>query len=504
VGARRDGEGPTRRQASPLRVLHVAAELFPWVRTGGLGDVIAALPPALIELGIDARLVLPGFAGFLDAFELGQSIRLRTPFAVERVRIARALVPGSDIAAYIVDHPAFYDRPGNPYAAPDGGEWSDNHRRFALLGWVAAALARDIDPNWRPDIVHCHDWHAGLAPAYLRADSASVPSVFTVHNLAYQGFFPAALFPDLALPAGFFSVDGVEFYGGLSFLKAGLFYADRLTTVSPTYAREIQTPAFGWGLDGLLRTRADVLTGILNGVDPKVWSPDHDPALPRGYDVDDAPAGKMAAKAALERHFGLAPQARSPLFGAVTRLTPQKGLDLLLAALPGLVDLGGRLVLLGSGDADLEAGFAAAARTYPGRVGVALGYDEALSHLIMAGSDAIVMPSRFEPCGLTQLYALRYGALPLVRRTGGLADTVVDANAATLAAGSATGFAFDAETPAGLLAAIQRAVALYRDQASWRRMMQQAMTRDFSWAAAAREYVRLYQGLATVPRQPSA
>jgi len=487
---------------APLRVLHVAAELYPWVKTGGLGDVMAALPPALIACGVDARLVLPGFAGFVDAFELGQSLRLRTPFAVERVRVARGLVPGSGVAAYIVDDPALYDRPGNPYAAPDGRDWPDNHRRFALLGWVAAALAQGADPNWRPDILHCHDWHAGLAPAYLRAEGATVPSVFTVHNLAYQGFFSAAVFPDLALPAEFFAIDGVEFYGGLSFLKAGLFYADRLTTVSPTYAREIQTPAFGWGLDGLLRARTDVLTGILNGVDPKVWSPDNDPLLPRRYDVDNAAAGKAAAKAPLERRFGFAEQAGAPLFGAVTRLTPQKGCDLLLAALPGLVALGGRLVLLGSGDADLEAGFTAAAEAHPGRVGVALGYDEGLSHLIIAGSDSIVVPSRFEPCGLTQLYALRYGALPLVRRTGGLADTVVDANATTLAAGTATGFAFDAETPEALLAAIQRAVALYRDRASWRRMMHQAMTRDFSWRASAREYVALYQGLMANPRPP--
>jgi starch synthase len=502
---RHTAERKSRSQpTTPLRILHVAAELFPWVRTGGLGDVIAALPPALIDLGVDARLVLPGFAGFLDAFELGQSLRLRTPFALGRVRIARGLVPGTGVAAYIVDDPALYDRPGSPYGAPDGRDWPDNHRRFALLGWVAAALARGADTTWRPDIVHCHDWHAGLAPAYLRAEGAAVPSVFTVHNLAYQGFFPAALFPDLALPAGFFAIDGVEFYGGLSFLKAGLFYADRLTTVSPTYAREIQTPGFGWALDGLLRARADVLSGILNGVDPKVWSPDHDPALPRGYDLDDAAAGKAAAKVALEQRFGLIGQAGAPLFGAVARLTPQKGLDLLFAALPGLIALGGRLVLLGSGDADLEAGFAAAAETYPGRVGVALGYDEALSHLILAGCDVIVMPSRFEPCGLTQLYALRYGALPLVRRTGGLADTVVDANAATLAAGSATGFAFDAETAEGLLAAIQRAIALYRDQASWRRMIARAMTRDFSWAAAARKYVALYQGLVATPPQPDA
>ncbi len=506
----REAEGPISAQASPLRVLHVAAELFPWVKTGGLGDVMAALPPALIACGVDARLVLPGFAGFVDAFELGQSIRLRTPFAVERVRVARALVPGSGVAAYIVDHPAFYDRPGTPYSAPDGSEWPDNHRRFALFGWVAAALAQGADPNWRPDIVHCHDWHAGLAPAYIRANAirgelglqptglsrgAALPSVFTVHNLAYQGFYPAGLFADLALPANFFAIDGVEFYGGLSFLKAGLFYADRLTTVSPTYAREIQTPAFGWGLDGLLRARADALTGILNGVDPKIWSPDADPLLPKGYTVDDAAGGKAAAKAALEKRFDLEAAAGAPLFGAVTRLTAQKGFDLLLAALTGLVDRGGRLVLLGSGDGALEAGFAAAAQTHPGRVGVVLGYDEALSHLIMAGSDSIVVPSRFEPCGLTQLYALRYGALPVVRRTGGLADTVVDANAATLAAGSATGFAFDAETPAGLLTAIQRATALFRDQASWRRMVRQAMTRDFSWEAAARQYVALYREL---------
>jgi starch synthase len=488
-----------------IRVLHAAAELFPWVRTGGLGDVIAALPPALVACGVDARLVLPGFAGFVDALELGQSLRLRTPFAAERVRVARALLPGSGVEAYIVDHPSFYDRPGNPYAAPDGGDWPDNHRRFALLGWVAAALAQGADPTWRPNLLHCHDWHAGLAPAYLRASAVPLPSVFTIHNLAYQGFFPAELFADLALPANFFAIDGVEFYGGLSFLKAGLFYADRLTTVSPTYAREIQTPDFGWGLDGLLRARADVLSGILNGVDPKVWSPDNDPLLPRGYNVGDAAAGKAAAKAALERRFGWVPRdgrMAPPLFGVVTRLTAQKGFDLLLAILPELIRLGGRLVLLGSGDGALEAGFAAAAQTYRDRVGVVLGYDEALSHLILAGSDSVIMPSRFEPCGLTQLYALRYGALPLVRRTGGLADTVVDANAATLADGSATGFAFEAETSAGLLAAIQRAVALYRDQASWRRMMRQAMTRDFSWEAAAREYVALYRELA--PEQATA
>jgi starch synthase len=436
---------------------------------------------------------VPGFTALLDALEFGQSLRLGTPFMPERVRVARALLPKSGVTAYLIDHPPFYDRPGGPYQAPDGRDWPDNHRRFALLGWVAAALAQGADPGWRPDILHSHDWHAGLAPAYLRAGGSAVPSVFTVHNLAYQGFFPAALFPDLHLPAGFFSIDGVEFYGGLSFLKAGLFYADRLTTVSPTYAREIQTPAFGMGLDGLLRTRDDTLTGILNGVDPSIWSPENDVLLPQRYSLDDVAAGKTAAKAALQERFALTGE--GPLFGAVTRLTPQKGLDLLLAALPGLVALGGRLVLLGSGDADLEAGFAAAARAYPGRVAIVLGYDEALSHLVIAGSDAILVPSRFEPCGLTQLYALRYGSLPVVRRTGGLADTVVDANAVTLADGSATGFAFGAETSDALLGAVQRATELYGDPAAWQRVMRQAMTRDFSWDAAAREYAALYRAL---------
>ena len=479
-----------------MRVLHVAAELYPWVKTGGLGDVMAALPPALGALGTDVRLVLPGFTAFLDAFAPTEIVRLRTPFAAERVRIARAVPPGSPVAAYLVDYPAFYDRPGTPYQAPDGSDWPDNHRRFALLGWAAAALAQGADPEWRPDLLHGHDWHAGLAAAYLRAQGAAMPSVFTVHNLAYQGYFPSPFFADLALPPGFFATDGVEFYGGLAFLKAGLFYADRLTTVSPTYASEIQTPAFGWGLDGLLRSRAGDLSGILNGVDPAIWAPENDRYLPVPYSADeDDLADKTEAKEALARRFDLDPDEGGPLFGAVTRLTPQKGLDLLLAALPGLIAAGGRLVLLGSGDAALEAGFRAAERTWPGRVGVEIGYDETLSHLIVGGSDSILVPSRFEPCGLTQLYALRYGSPPVVRRTGGLADTVVDANAVTLADGTATGFAFDDETPEALLNAVQRAVELYGDRAAWRRLMRRAMTRDFSWAASARQYQALYREL---------
>ena len=409
-----------------------------------------------------------------------------------------ARVPGSGLPAYLVDQPAFYDRPGNPYAGPDGHDWPDNHRRFGLFGWIAAELARGADPGWSPDILHVHDWHAGLTPAYLAARSplaGHVPTVFTVHNLAYQGLFPPAVFPELGLPSGFFSIDGVEFNGLVSFIKAGLFYADRLTTVSPTYAREIQTADFGCGLEGLLRTRADALTGILNGVDPHVWDPRHDPVLPRSYGPEDVASGKPLAKAALQRRLGLDDRPDAPLFGVVSRLTSQKGLDLLLACLPEIVADGSRLAILGSGDSDLEHGFSVAAAAHNGEVAVEIGYDEALSHLIIAGADIVLVPSRFEPCGLTQLYALRYGTLPLVRRVGGLADTVVAATAVSLADGSADGFAFDDDSPPALMTMARRASSLFRERAIWLRMIRRAMSRDFSWTAAAHRYLAVYREL---------
>jgi starch synthase len=482
-----------------MRVLYAVAELYPWVRSGGLGDVSAALPPALMALGADVRLLLPGFRGFLDAFPAITDVaRLQTPFASERVRVGLARLPQAQRLAYLVDQPAFYDRPGNPYAAPDGRDWPDNHRRFGLFGWVAAELARGADRDWQPEILHLHDWHAALAPAYLTAGAPGAnhaPTVFTIHNLAYQGLFAAAVFPELALPSGFFSIDGVEFHGLVSFMKAGLVYSNRLTTVSPTYAQEIQTPAFGCGLDGFLRSRADALTGILNGVDPQVWDPRHDPILPRAYGIEDAPTGKRAAKAALQRRLGLEEREDVPLFGVVSRLTPQKGLDLLLACLPEVAAGDNQLAILGSGDSDLEQGFVSAAQAHKGRAAVEIGYDDALSHLIIGGSDVILVPSRFEPCGLTQLYALRYGTLPLVRRVGGLADTVVDATSISLAESSATGFAFDDDSPEALMSAIARAATLFREPEMWRRMIRRAMSQDFSWEAAARRYVALYSGL---------
>jgi len=482
-----------------MRVLYVTAELYPWVKSGGLGDVAAALPATLTELGIDTRLLLPGFAGFLDAFTgITDAVRLQTPFAAERTRIALTRLPGTDRLAYLADQPAFYDRPGNPYARPDGQDWPDNHRRFGLFSWIAAALAGGADPDWRPDILHIHDWHAGLAAAYLAASRpvyGRTPTVFTVHNLAYQGLFPAASFPELALPPGFFAVDGVEFNGLVSFMKAGLFFADRLTTVSPTYAREIQTPAFGSGLEGLLHSRANALSGILNGVDPRVWDPRHDPVLPKRYGIEDVSIGKSAAKKALLERLELDGRDNAPLLGVVSRLAPQKGLDLLLDCLPEAVAAGNQLAMLGTGDSDLEQGFASLAAMHKTRVAIEFGYDEVLLHQIIAGSHIVLVPSRFEPCGLTQLYALRYGTVPLVRRVGGLADTVVDATAVSLAEDTATGFVFDEATSQALNAAIDRAAELFPERPLWLQMMRRAMAQDFSWKAAAQKYAALYREL---------
>ena len=454
----REAEAP-----APMRVLHVAAELYPWVKTGGLGDVMAALPPALAALGTDMRLVLPGFTAFLDAFELTEIAQaahaVRGRAGADRAgaaagqrgrRVSRrssGLLRPAGHAVSGARRDGLARQPPALRAAGLGGGGAGARRRPGMAARSAALprLARRPRP--------------GLSAGAGRRDAERL------HRAQHRvsGIFPGVVLRRSgACRRAFSRSDGVEFYGGLAFIKAGLFYADRLTTVSPTYAREIQTPAFGWGLDGLLRTRAGDLTGILNGVDPADLVAGERPAsagsvFGRRRRPCRQGGREGGARAPLRPRSTDGADDGGPLFGAVTRLTPQKGLDLLLAALPGLIDAGGRLVLLGSGDAALEAGFRAAERTYPGKVGVEIGYDEALSHLIIGGSDSILVPSRFEPCGLTQLYALRYGSPPVVRRTGGLADTVVDATAATLADGTATGFAFDDETPEGLLGALRRA-----------------------------------------------
>jgi starch synthase len=472
-----------------MQVLYVSTEVYPALKTGGLADVNAALPPALIRLGADVRLLLPAFPALLKAAgQLERVATLDAVFGTAPVQISRGTLDG--VPAYFIEAPEFYARPGNPYTDAKGQDWPDNHLRFALLGWVAARFADGAFDGWRPDIVHGHDWHAGLAPAYLAARGGDRPgSVFTVHNLSYQGQFPAQTFGALALPPHFFGLQGLEFYGKVNFIKAGLHYADRITTVSPTYAREIQTPQQGCGMEGLLRSRAGVLTGILNGVDPQEWNPASDPRIPARYDARRI-EGKAICKTALQTGLGLGANAPGPLFGVVSRLTTQKGLDLLLGVLPRLIAGGGQLALLGAGDADLEQGLRAAAAAHPRAVAVRIGYDEDRAHRIVAGADVMVVPSRFEPCGLTQMYGLAYGTLPLVRRVGGLADTVTDA-----AVPEGDGFVFEETNVAALGAALERVFSVWREPHIWAALRRQAMRADFGWEPSARRYLDLYREL---------
>ncbi|KQV60443.1 glycogen synthase [Pelomonas sp. Root1217] len=481
-----------------MRVLQVSAELFPLLKTGGLADVAGALPAALAAAGAEPRLLVPGFPAIRDSLTLECAVvPVALPWSEGRAALLRGRLPGFDMPVYVLDAPGLFDRPGNPYADESGIAYADNHRRFALLGLAAARLAEGVDAAWCPQIVHAHDWHAGLACAHIAASRSrrrtEARTVFTVHNLAYQGLFPADHFCDLGLPAQHYAVEGVEFYGQVSFMKAGLHFADAITTVSPSYAREIQTPEQGCGLDGLLRHRADVLRGILNGVDYGVWSPAHDRSIAQTYDVERS-GGKAVCKAALQRECGLAMKAEAPLFGIVSRLTEQKGLPLVLDALNDLIDAGGQLVILGSGDARLEAAFGEAAARHPGQIARRIGMDEGLAHRIYAGSDVMLVPSRFEPCGLTQLYGLSYGALPLVHRVGGLADTVVDCTLEDLDAGAATGFVFNAFTADAYRRALRRAFALWSRPEYWARVRQAAMRQRFGWDAAATRYVDIYEG----------
>ncbi len=472
-----------------MRVLHVASEVYPLIKTGGLADVVAALPPALAELGADVRLLLPGLPAVLDAVQSPRLVlQIGACFGAMRVSLLLARMPGSQLPVYIVDAPYLYRRAGSPYQSSDGREWPDNLQRFGLLGWVAAHLAAgDADLKWQPDVLHAHDWHAALACAFMAENRHHrARSVFTVHNLAFQGLFALDDWPLLGIRSHLLSSAGLEYHGQLSFMKAGLKYADRITTVSPRYAREIATAEFGCGLDGVIRGRGAAVLGILNGIDEAVWNPASDPAIAARYDAERL-QGKLACRLDLQQAAGLAPDGQALLISLVSRLTSQKGLDLVLAALPALVGQGVQLAVQGTGDAAFETALQAAARAHPGRVAVHIGYDEARAHRMIAGADVVAVPSRFEPCGLTQLYGLRYGTLPLVREVGGLADTVDDGQ---------TGFVFAQATPQALQACVQRAVQARADASAWQTMLQRAMARPLGWAGPARQYMTLYQQLA--------
>jgi starch synthase len=484
-----------------LRVLFVSAEIFPLAKTGGLADVSAALPKALGGLGVEMHLLLPGYPQALEvAADKVVAAELSDFMDAGATRLITARMPDTGLPVWLVDCPALFRRPGGLYQDENGRDWPDNARRFALFNHVAARLSQGVlVRNWRADIVHANDWHAGLVAAILAAAPGTKPaSVFTLHNLAYQGLFPAALYPQLGLSAGAFSADGVEFYGQISFLKAGIRYSDRLTTVSPTYAREILTADYGFGLEGLLQHRAQDLVGILNGVDYRIWDPALDGSLPANFDAKHI-ALKRVCKVALQDEIGLAVDPEAPLFVSVSRIAEQKMADMVAEVLSPLAESGAQCALIGDGDRGLEARFEAAARRHPGRIVARLGYEEPLAHRFLAGGDILLHPARFEPCGLTQLYAMRYGTLPVVRRTGGLADTVVDADEHAIRCGTATGFAFESATAADLLFCAERALAFYRQPLLWRKLQRQAMAQDFGWSESARRYLDLYRELVRQP-----
>jgi starch synthase len=476
-----------------MNVLMVASECAPFVKTGGLADVVGALPAALSRVDVDAQVVLPAYPPLFPLLPEGTEVARFDDLPGGSGRIVKVTAQG--ITLLLLDAPQLFDRPGGLYVDENGKDWTDNHLRFGALSMAGARIAMGAIDGYQPDVLHAHDWQAALAPVYLRMAGRDRPrSILTIHNIAFQGRFGPQVLDRLHLKTDWFHPEGLEFHGDLSFLKGALMFSDRITTVSPTYAREILTPEFGMGLEGVLQARAGVLSGVLNGIDTDAWNPADDTALAQTYDAKTLKR-KADNKTALRAKLGFDPDSTGPLLCVVSRLTNQKGLDALLEAVPHLVERGAQLAVLGTGQPELEQGFRDSAQTHPGQVATHIGYDEALSHLFQAGSDAILIPSRFEPCGLTQLYGLRYGTLPVVARTGGLADTVIDANIAAIQAKAATGFVFTDVTAAGIAEVINRVVDAYADPKLWQTMQRAAMRHPVSWDSSAQAYRDLYAEL---------
>ncbi len=472
------------------RILFATSEVHPLIKTGGLADVSASLPAALQELGQDVRLLIPGYNQVLDGLKAKKTVANFAVFPGQpEVRLLSAKMPDTLVPVYVLDAPQYFCRVAGLYQYHLGGDWPDNPMRFGMLSRVAALLGSADSPvNWQAELVHCNDWQTGLAPAYLQLDKRiHAKSVMTVHNIAFQGNYERDWLRPLNLPQHVFDMHGVEFHGNLSFLKSGLHYADRIVTVSPTYAHEIQTTEMGYGMQGLLTARKEDVSGILNGIDVNEWNPATDKHLGVRYDEHDLSL-KTKGKLALQQRLGLEVDEHAPMLGVVSRLTYQKGLDLLLECLPTLLESGAQLAVLGNGEAELERRYQLLAQRYTGRVSVNVGFDEALSHQIMAGADIFLMPSRFEPCGLNQMYGMRYGTPPVVRRTGGLADSVINAN---LEGG--TGFVFDEPSTFVLQQTIKWAIECYRDQKTFRRIQLNGMHRDVGWQRSAQMYIDLYQ-----------
>jgi starch synthase len=487
-----------------MKILFAASEAYPLVKTGGLGDVIHALPRALQQQGQDVRVILPAYRLVLEQISemrIAGWLRVQGASRIHDVRILETRDHHLGVPLLLVDAPDLFDRPGSPYLHPDGYNWHDNADRFTVFSRAVAQLAASNEIlDWKPDVVHAHDWQTGLLPALLKLAPESPASVYTIHNLSYSGIFSHEEFSHLHLPAEWWSAEALEFFGNFSMLKGGIVFADRITTVSPTYAREIQTPGFGYGFDGVLRAHAHKLSGILNGIDLDIWNPATDHYLPEHYSVKHRYlAGKRANKQKLLEQLGVAVKEKDlekPLLGFIGRLVEQKGVDLILQVIPHILDNhDARFVILGSGEQHFENALRELAALYPQRLLLTLGYSEELAHRIEAGSDIFLMPSRFEPCGLNQMYSLRYGTPPLVHHVGGLADTVTDATPENLEKGSATGFVFHEPSAAAMLATVERALELYRHPKPWHQLIRTAMSQDFGWTQSAAEYIRLYEDI---------
>ncbi|MGB8516926.1 MAG: glycogen synthase GlgA [Gallionella sp.] len=478
-----------------IKILFATSEVAPLIKTGGLADVSGALPAALRALGMDVRVIVPGYPAVMKHcadFEIITTFAHLVGFPSARLLFGRM---ENDVPLYVLDCPALYQRDGGPYQDVNGQDWIDNARRFGLLSKVAAILGSRATPlAWHPDIVNGNDWQTGLTSAYLHFMPGSVPSVITIHNLAFQGNFPPAMVSALGLPAASYAMQGLEYHDQMSFLKAGLFYADHITTVSPNYAKEIQQDALGFGMQGLLTERNHELTGILNGIDVDEWNAACDPHLAKNFDRANF-SGKAVCKKDLQTRLGLRVEANTPLLGVVSRFTHQKGLDLLLEIAPRLMEMPVQLAMLGSGDAHMQNVAQELAQRYPGKISVTVGFNEALSHQIEAGADMFIMPSRFEPCGLNQMYSQRYGTPPIVHATGGLSDSVEDCNPHTVANGTASGFVFSGMTTDNLYHTIQRAVQLYRTPKDWQALCKNCMKKDFSWEASAKAYRDVYRNV---------
>ena len=479
-----------------MKILFASSEAHPLIKTGGLADVAGSLPRAIRNLKHDIRLIIPAYRQVLEQAEKFVFVTHRILEDIDQsVRILAGRLPGSTVTLYLVDAPELFDRDGKPYSDGKGKSWPDNAERNSAFCRTITAIAMDeIGLDWQPDLVHCNDWQTGLVPAMLAVRKNRPPTVFTIHNLAYQGLFDWKVFQRLNLPTNFWSTEAMEFHNQFSFIKGGLVFADWITTVSPTYAKEICTSEFGCGLEGLIEHRKDALTGIVNGVDYAVWNPARDLQIPVQFNQRSL-SHKIENKRALQERFELPVDNRTPLFAVISRLVEQKGIDLILEVVPELVKKGAQLVILGSGDSQLEVDILQAEKKYPEQMGVVIGYNEELAHHIEAGADFFLMPSRFEPCGLNQIYSQRYGTVPIVRHTGGLADTVTDTTPETLENKTATGFSFREASATALWDAIARALDYYQDADCWQQIMITGMRQDFSWKHSAEQYLALYEQL---------